>query len=138
VAEEAIRSGIAVEKMREWFEAQGATKDVVSNLDLFPRAPIVKPILNTVREGWIGKADARTIGIGVMRLGGGRKRKEDTIDISVGIEMKCHVGAKSSLGDPLFIIHAQDEETADKVAQRTLAGIEISADRTEEIPLILA
>ena len=136
LAEQRLADGSALEKFRQWCEAQGATKDVTDQGFAFEPAPCIKTY-KAPSNGWVARLDAQTFGRGVVRLGGGRKRKEDLIDIRVGIEVHTHVGREIVKGDPLFTIHATDEETADKVAGRTMEGVAISQEPTPERPLIL-
>jgi pyrimidine-nucleoside phosphorylase len=136
LAEERLTDGGALTKFRQWCDAQGATADVASESFRFERAPCVKTY-NATANGWIERLDAQTFGRGVVRLGGGRKRKEDLIDVRVGIELHVHVGSVIRNGEPIFTIHATDEETADKVAGRTMEGVAISEQRVVERPLVL-
>jgi pyrimidine-nucleoside phosphorylase len=136
-SEEAVRSGRALEKMRVWFEAQGAAEDVISEPERLPRARTVRLIENPHGAGWVERMDANTVGQGVVRLGGGRKRKEDLIDPGVGIVLRAHVGCRVEAGQPLFEVHASDEATLEKVAARVLQGITVSPEPVPERPLVL-
>ncbi len=135
-AEESLTSGAALTKFQEWCEAQGATEDVTSPDFSFVKAPFVKTYPAS-SGGWVADLDAQAFGRGVVRLGGGRKRKEDLIDLRVGMELHASVGQKVAKDAPLFTIHATDEETANKVAERTFEKIQIVERPQPERPLIL-
>ena len=73
--EEVIKNGKALEKLQEMVEAQGGKWS-----ETFPKAPIIeKKPLETL--------DAYYIGDLVRSLGGGRLKKEDKIDLTVGIKI---------------------------------------------------
>jgi pyrimidine-nucleoside phosphorylase len=135
-AEGCLAEGKALEKFQIWCEAQGATVDVTAPDFAFEPTPLVKSY-PAAKSGWISKMDAQTVGRGVLRLGGGRKRKEDLIDPRVGMEIHAPVGSRVTQGEPLFTIHATDEDTAEKVAGRTFEGIAIADAQVEPKPLIL-
>ena len=53
--------------------------------------------------------EAKNIGQAVVNLGGGRYKKEDQIDYSVGIEMVKKIGDEVKSGDTILYIHASNE-----------------------------
>ena len=53
-----------------------------------------------------------------MLLGGGRIRKEDKIDPSVGITLIKKIGDKIEKGDIVAYIHANDEKKGKEAVQR--------------------
>jgi pyrimidine-nucleoside phosphorylase len=124
---ESLTSGRALEKARIWFEAQGAPGDFFEKPDKYlPKAPVVFSQCYEGRAGWIQKWDARAVGETVVDLGGGRRHKEDTIDVSVGIRSFIEVGSKVERGTPLFEVHAKDLPSAEKVAERLARAIAVS------------
>jgi pyrimidine-nucleoside phosphorylase len=126
MAMEAIASGRALDKAREWFQAQGASGDVCADPDLLPSSPVVKTATNGDRTGWISDIDAAAIGLAVIDLGGGRRRKEDTINPSVGIELQVEVGSPVVPGQAMMIIHAADEASAELATHRGLQALQIA------------
>jgi pyrimidine-nucleoside phosphorylase len=136
MAEECLTSGRALRKFQVWATAQGARVDITDPGFQMPEAPVIKSY-PADRTGWLERLDARAFGQAVVRLGGGRKRKEDSIDLRAGVELHAHVGSRISTGDRLFTVHATDEETADKVAGRILAEVTISPNEISERPLVI-
>lgn len=122
-AEAVLSSGAAANEFREWLQAQGATAEVPHCL---PRAPIVKT-LSATSSGWVARLRAQTVGQTVLDLGGGRKRKDDAIDLRVGVKVLAGVGAKVRQGEPLLEIHAKDEASADAALAALNSAAEISA-----------
>jgi pyrimidine-nucleoside phosphorylase len=111
-ARESIASGRALEKARQWFIAQGATVDVIQDPEALPKAPVAETIKYQGPMGWVSRIDATAIGQAVVSLGGGRQKKTDSIDASVGIELSVEVGSKVNPGDTLMTIHAASRESA--------------------------
>ncbi|MDR1101417.1 MAG: thymidine phosphorylase [Clostridiales bacterium] len=76
MADNAIKSGAALAKFQELVELQGGRWT-----ETFPRAP-VREVLRDVRM------DAGEIGEMVCKLGAGRMKKGDEIDLSVGVKIR--------------------------------------------------
>ena len=79
--------------------------------------------------------DAINIGKAAVMLGAGRERKNDPIDLAVGIVVHQKVGSRINTGDPLFTIHANNTEKVVAATEEALAGIEIKAEKVSELPL---
>ena len=94
MAENAIDSGKAYDKMCEWITAQGGNPD----LSLLKTAPFVYEVKSEA-DGYISKTDAEKIGIVACNLGAGRVTKEDVIAIANSIE--C---------DLIYFLKGEEEE----------------------------
>lgn len=137
-AEKSIGDGSALEKLRTMIEAQGGDVKQVDDPSLLPQAKYRK-VVEAPRSGYVTNIDARGVGEIVVELGGGRKKKGDSIDYAVGVETLCLVGDKIETGTPLFRIHASDESrlatAIQKIEQQVLA---IGDETVEELPLFYA
>ncbi len=114
--------GTAWTKFREWVAAQGGDLHFVDDPSRLPAAPLIAP-LPAPRSGYIARTDAREIGFTVVDLGGGRARKEDPVDPSVGVVLteRGKLGGRAEAGEPLLWVHARTQETLDAALAR-LAG----------------
>ena len=92
----------AYEKFLELINNQGGD---LSKIEVSPNILELK----SDRTGYINNIDALIIGKAVMSLGAGRINKEDTINHSVGIELKKHVGDYVTTGDVLANIYIDKE-----------------------------
>lgn len=126
-AEARLADGSALAKAQLWIEAQGGTLDP----DLLPRAPHVEEIV-APSNGWVERVDARAIGQAVVDLGGGRQRKEDVIDPTVGIEVLVQVGDQVAKDQPLLRVHSSASQTSE-----VAGAVSISASAIQPRPLIL-
>ena len=69
-------------------------------------------------------------------LGGGRRTKEDVIDLRVGLVLEKKVGDEVREGDVIAVLHAADEKSAGEAMGRYLAAVTIGAEKPEERKLI--
>ncbi|MFT3984082.1 MAG: pyrimidine-nucleoside phosphorylase [Lachnospiraceae bacterium] len=117
---ETIADGSALKKFAEFVEAQGGTAEEVYNTDKLQRASIVYELLS-VQSGYIGKIFSEDVGTASLLLGGGRRSKEDVIDLSVGVLLKKKVGDPILKGETLAVLYANDERKL-REAERRLLG----------------
>lgn len=135
-ATEALESGAALDKARQWFDAQGADPSVFDDPSVLLQARETRPAL-AAEDGWVRKIPADAIGAEVINLGGGRRSKQDDVDPHVGIEVLAPVGSKVSRGDRLATVHARTEREASDSADRVRSAIEISSEPVVARPLFL-
>ena len=83
-AKETLYSGKALEKFKEFVKAQGGNENVAEDYSLFKQAKYKYEIYSKT-SGKVKLVKALSIGIASMNLGGGRKQKDDIIDMSAGI-----------------------------------------------------
>ena len=106
--EAALRSGAGLGKFREIVVAQGGDGRVVDDPSRLPQARKLEPFL-APRAGFVTAVDARAVAFAALRLGAGRVRAEDVIDAAVGIAGLAKVGERVAAGEPLAVLHANDE-----------------------------
>lgn len=106
---EAIQSGAALEKFREFVVNQGGNPAFIDDYSLLPQAKY-KYEVKSSDDGYVSRIEAEKIGMGAMFLGAGREKKGDELDLSVGIVLSKKVGDEVHTGDVLAVIHYNDEE----------------------------
>jgi pyrimidine-nucleoside phosphorylase len=119
---ESLDNGRAWAKFVEWITAQGGDQRQLDNPDLLPTAPLVETI-KSPRGGVIAAIDAAEVGKTGVALGGGREKKGDPIDYSVGLICHPKVGARLAAGDPLFTVHAHERGRLEAARQRLLTAV---------------
>ncbi len=132
---EAISSGAALTKFREFVAAQGGDPHMVDDPQRLPQAPVIVDV-PAPQAGTVQRIDARAIGYLAMALGGGRQKKGDAIDHRVGLLSVAKVGDQVAAGDPLCIIHAASEADVADAQTHALAAYTISDAPTEPLPMI--
>ena len=109
--EELIGSGAALRKFRDMVALQGGDPAVVDNPALLPRAKHTADI-RSARSGYVSAIQCEAVGIACVLLGGGREKKEDSVDPAVGIVLHKKVGDAVAAGEPLCTIFYNDETRA--------------------------
>ncbi|WWU63241.1 pyrimidine-nucleoside phosphorylase [Clostridium baratii] len=132
---ENIENGKALEKLKEFVEAQGGDSSYVNNVSKFPQAKYIIEVKSN-KSGYINKINAEKLGLIAMELGAGRATKESIIDLAVGIKILKKRGDKVEKEDVLGYIYANDLEKANKAKEDLLENIEIKNEKGKEIPLI--
>ncbi len=133
ILNEAISSGRALQKFREWIAAQGGDARVADDFSLLPHANLIEAV-PAPHDGYVAALDALAVGLSAMRLGAGRMKKGDSIDLAVGVVLHKKVGDKLTCGEPLFTIHANDESKAN-AEREALLGAYTFADEAVAMPL---
>jgi thymidine phosphorylase len=124
-AEKALDSGAAAERFAAMVAALGGPDDLLERADaLLPRAPIRRQV-QAKAAGVVSACDTRAVGLAVIALGGGRRRVEDSIDPAVGIDGIVPLGQTVSRSDPLAVVYAADEDSADAAAVLLQKAFEI-------------
>ena len=118
---EAIKNGSAFEKFKQMVENQNGDISYLEDTSKFEKAKYIINIKSD-KDGVVTEINAEQIGKLACYLGAGRMKKEDKIDMSVGIVLNKKVGDKVQKGDILAIIHANDYNKA-TIAKENLRKI---------------
>jgi pyrimidine-nucleoside phosphorylase len=111
-----ISSGKALDKFRQMVELQGGDPRAIDDPRKLPQARQTM-IFASPGNGYIASVQCEQIGTACVVLGGGRERKEDSVDPTVGIVLHKKVGDAVSAKEPLAIIHYNDEARAQRARQ---------------------
>ena len=99
--EAALDDGRALARFERWVAAQGGDVSRLGTLEVAPdQATWDAPASGTLR-----RIDAERVGAAVVRLGGGRAKKDDTVDPGVGAVLHTRVGDEVRAGEPLATLH---------------------------------
>lgn len=134
---QAIEDGSALRKLAEFVEAQGGDSETVYHPERLPKAAIQRPV-PAPEEGFVSHMECDEIGICSLILGGGRETKESAIDLSVGLVLQKKTGDCVKKGEPLAIIHANDENKAAEAEKRFLQACVIRGQAPVKTPFIKA
>ena len=132
---EALESGAALEKFKEFVANQGGNPMVAEDYSLFPKASHIVEIKSD-KTGYIEKIEAETVGVSAMILGAGRETKEDELDLSAGIILKKKVGDFVNEGDTLAEMHFNRENKLEEATRRFKNAYIISEEKPELKKLI--
>ncbi len=130
--ETCLQNGQAAEQFQKMVTILGGPKDFVDKSNTYLQGANVKHEVFASHEGYISAMDARAIGIGIVEMGGGRKKPSDTIDHSVGLTHCAQIGDKVGPKEkPLAVIHAKTKEDAMKMGQTLNDIVEVSGQKPE-------
>ena len=133
MAEATVADGSAMVKLEELVAAQSGDVSYVRELDRLPKARIHETITAS-KSGWVRTVDAKEVGESSVLLGAGRSKKDDKIDFGVGILVKVKIGDIVAEKQPLFEVHANDEEKLNQVLEKLRNAVEIVDEPVEAPP----
>ena len=125
---DAIHSGKALAKFKEFLANQGGDASIVDDLTKLPQAKY-KIELPAKQSGYISRMVADEIGVASMILGAGRATKEDVIDLAVGLVLHKKVSDKVEEGESILTIYSNRENVED-VKQKLYDNIFIADTAT--------
>lgn len=135
LAREALESGAALEKMRQFIQGQGGDADVVDNYSLF-KGHLYEKNVTSPKIGYIEKLSAKQVGLASQHAGAGRTSKEDQIDMAAGIYLNKKVGDVVLEGELLAVIYGNDQEKVKAAAAELEKAYVIGKEEPKRRPLI--
>jgi thymidine phosphorylase len=127
----ALSSGEAYEKFREFVRAQGGDAGALEDL----------PVSGEVREvaapegGYVARFVASGVGSAALALGAGREKKGDEVDPGAGVEVLVKVGDLIEEGEPVARLYGS--RNAQRAQALVREALEISEEPVEPPPAIL-
>jgi thymidine phosphorylase len=129
--ENALTSGAAYEKFREFVRAQDGDADALEDLPVSVEVNEVK----SPRDGYVASFAASGIGNAALALGAGRAKKGDKVDPGSGIEVLVRAGDHIQKNQPVARLYGERE--AERAERLVLEALEISDEPVEPPPAIL-
>ena len=114
---ENINNGLAFEKFKQMVEMQGGDTSYLDDINKFEKAKYIVQV-NSDKIGDITEINAEDIGKLACDLGAGRIKKDDKIDMSVGIVLNKKVNDFVKQNELLATIYANDEEKCKKAVEK--------------------
>ncbi len=91
-------------------------------------------VVSSELTGFVHQVHARQIGELAVVLGAGRA-KRTLVDHGVGIVVHCKVGDQVAIGDPLFTIHAADQNGIEMARSELLQATLIKPEPINPLPV---
>ena len=132
---EAVRDGSGLRKLEEMIRAQGGDPGVCRDTSLLPGASVIRDV-KCPADGYLQKVDCMALGYAAQRMGAGRVRKEDKIDLGVGFVMHKRIGDFCRKGEALCTLYASGEESADRAGEEMLRALTFGPEETRRPDLI--
>jgi thymidine phosphorylase len=126
-----LADGRALDRYRAMIRAQGGDPDAP-----LPRAAHAQ-VITAAEAGWLGRLDARAVGVAAWRLGAGRARKEDPVSPAAGVICLAKPGDRVGRGQPLLELRAGAESRFAGAREALAGAIEIGPGPPPAAPLVL-
>jgi len=135
LSSELISSGKALDKFQHMIELQGGDARVVDDTTRLLQARRTCQIVGQ-KSGVISSMQCEDIGTACVILGGGRERKEDSVDPAVGIVLHKKVGERVESQEPLATVYYNSEARAEQARLLIADSIRITDAAPVKRPLI--
>jgi thymidine phosphorylase len=126
LSEQIITSGQAFERFRQMVELQGGDISTIDDPTRLPgtdhRVDVTSP-----QSGYVTAIACEQVGTACVILGGGRERKEDSVDPAVGIVVHKKIGDRVAAGEPLCTIHCHTDAQAARAKTLLAESYQIAA-----------
>ncbi|CAB1021942.1 thymidine phosphorylase [Corynebacterium diphtheriae] len=129
--EERLKDGRAMDVWKRMVRAQGGDPEAP-----MARAEYTREVVAD-RDGYLMELDALALGVGSWRLGAGRARKEDPVQLTAGIEIHADLGQKVVKGQKLLTLHTETPDKFDRALESIMPGIVIGDEQPAERQIIL-
>jgi pyrimidine-nucleoside phosphorylase len=89
------------------------------------------------RAGYVTAIACEDVGTACVILGGGRERKEDSVDPAVGIEVHKKIGDKVLAGDALCTIHCHSDAQGARAKKLLEQSYQIGDASPAQLPSLI-
>jgi pyrimidine-nucleoside phosphorylase len=131
-----LSDGSALEKFKELVKAQGGDTTFIDHPDKFLHAKHIRK-LPAPKRGYVHTINAAMIARGVHLLGGGRENPGDKLDHAVGVSEIKKVGTQVKQGEPLMMIHYNDEAKLEQALEYFKNAYRLAPKRPTPPPLVV-
>ena len=135
LATEVLASGKGLEKFRDCIRLQGGDVRVADDVSLLPMAKKQVDVVSA-KAGFLTATHCREFGVALAMLGGGRGKKEDRIDLGVGLEFHKRIGDRVHSGEKLVTIQ-YNSDTRLAEAKDLIASSFIILDNAPPVPPLI-
>ena len=135
LAAEMIASGRALDTFREVIRLQGGDPRVMEDPKRLPHAKH-RARVDASRAGYVAAIHCEQVGIASMLLGGGREKKEDSIDPAVGLRLEKKIGDAVKAGENLCTVHYNLDARLVPAMRLLSASFEIGDQAPPAMPLV--
>jgi len=136
LSEQIIASGKAFKRFRQMVELQGGDVGVIDDPTRLPRTKLTVEVPST-RAGYVSAILCEQVGTACVMLGGGRERKEDSVDPAVGIVIHKKIGDNVAQGESLCTIHCHSDAQAARVKTMLEESYQITPSALAQKPLLV-
>jgi pyrimidine-nucleoside phosphorylase len=136
LSSELIASGLAREKFREIVGLQGGDVGVVDDPKRLAHARHTLDVTSP-EDGFISSMLCEQLGSACVVLGGGREKKEDTIDPAVGLLFHKRIGDAVVRGEPLCTLHYNGDGRLAEARSLVETAYRIEPEKPKAVPPLI-
>jgi thymidine phosphorylase len=125
-----LRNGKAMDHWRRMIKAQNGDPDAA--------LPVAKEnlVIAAEKSGKLTRMDALKVGVAAWRLGAGRSKQGEQLQLGAGIEIHAKPGDLVTVGQPLFTLHTDKPELFTRAQESLEGAVEYDSDY-QRLPLIV-
>jgi thymidine phosphorylase len=125
-----LKNGKAMDHWRRMIKAQSGDPDAA--------LPVAKEKLtiNAEQSGTLTRMDALKVGVAAWRLGAGRSKQGEQLQLGAGIEIHAKPGQSINKGAPIFTLHTDKPELFERAEEFLVGAVEYDSNY-QRLPLVL-
>ena len=125
-----LKNGKAMDHWRRMISAQNGDPDGA--------LPIAKEklVINAEQSGLMTRMDALKVGVAAWRLGAGRAKQGEALQLGAGIEIHAKPGSQIVKGQPIFTLHTDKPELFARAQESLQDAVEYDSNY-QRLPLVL-
>jgi thymidine phosphorylase len=129
----ALKNGMAMDVWRKMIKAQGGDNDAP--------LPVAKEKLE-IKASASGKLltlDAMKVGVSAWRLGAGRQKQGESLQLGAGIEIHAKPGDIVKEGEKILTLHTDESDRFDRAKEALIGAFSIGGkdDQINRLPLVI-
>ncbi|MET1037821.1 MAG: thymidine phosphorylase [Aeromicrobium sp.] len=128
---DALASGAAMDVWKRMISAQGGD----------PEAPLPTAkethVVTAPESGTLARLDAMAVGVAAWRLGAGRSRPGERVQVAAGVVMHAKPGDTVTAGQPLMTLHTDTPERFDRAVAALDGGFEIGTAAAPPVTVVI-
>lgn len=133
IVQKVLKNGAALAVFREMIKAQGGDVSFIDDPDSFPKAKYIRK-LPAPKRGYVHTINAGMIARGVQILA---TNKKGVMDPAVGVSEIHKVGTQVKQGEPLMMIHYNDESLLEPALEYLRSAYRLAPKRPTPPQLIV-
>jgi pyrimidine-nucleoside phosphorylase len=136
LAQEILASGKAFDRFRQMVELQGGDISAIDDPARLPSADH-RVEVPSPDAGFVTAIACEQVGTACVILGGGRERKEDSVDPAVGLVIHKKIGDRVSAGESLCTVHCHSDAQAERAKALLEESYQIAAGAPARKPSLI-
>ncbi|MDK2835409.1 MAG: pyrimidine-nucleoside phosphorylase [Thermosediminibacterales bacterium] len=120
-----LKNGNALKTFSKMIKAQDGDPSVIEDYKRFPKTGYSLEV-KSPEEGYIYKIDAESIGLASVKLGAGRNKKGEKIDLASGIVLHKKVGDYIKVNETIATLYSNNEAKIQEISKIFLHAYKFS------------